>query len=277
MKSSPTGSTEASLGHNLDPRIADLFQAIRLGHADAALAIAGTLASARGLNPRTHTHSKTTTSPDRTTQLQHVWGETPLGPTGPAHLAAHLGLTGLCMRLVALGAPKRDGQGLTLLHWAASGGQAQTCKALMGFGYFVNDESAFGLRPLHLAAERGHSATCMALLKSGANVDAMDDLDETALVKAARHGHVQAFRVLVEHGALPPMRNSAFNGVMRWAESSGIADQVLEIPAVNRLMAVPVEQLKKAGSAVTAKTAVREMTGHGTTPQRSFLAHRSPH
>lgn len=129
------------------------------------------------------------------------------------------------------------GDGRTLLHAAADGGQASVVEALLeaGAGVVVNMVAGGGFSPFHVAAIRGSVPVAMALARAGAavfrkapfkqsalhlaagtghaamisalvldlrlDVEGTDDMDGTALHAAAWHGKAECARVLLHLGA----------------------------------------------------------------------------
>jgi ankyrin repeat protein len=94
-----------------------------------------------------------------------------------------------------------DGESYTPLHYAASGGYAATCQALLDKGADVNITTKDGLTALHCAAMTGNAETATALLARGAKVEAPDNNQMTPLCTAALKGNVPVADVLLRAGA----------------------------------------------------------------------------
>jgi ankyrin repeat protein len=96
----------------------------------------------------------------------------------------------------------RDGNGMTLLHYAAIGGSADLINYVIDKGAKVELQDAQRKTPLHLAAMNDRQDAAAALLKRGAAIDARDDYLRTALILCARErGQAPTGRVLIEAGA----------------------------------------------------------------------------
>jgi ankyrin repeat protein len=96
----------------------------------------------------------------------------------------------------------RDGDGMTPLHYAAMGGNADLINDFIDKGAKLELKSAEGETPLLLAALRDRRAAVDALLKRGAALEARDDYLRTALILCARErGQAATGRVLIEAGA----------------------------------------------------------------------------
>src|SRR5918996_2102639 len=66
-----------------------------------------------------------------------------------------------------------QGDGMTALHWAATGGHADLVETLLYAGANVRATTRLGAyTPLHLASQNGHAAIVGALVKAGADVNA---------------------------------------------------------------------------------------------------------
>lgn len=152
-------------------------------------------------------------------------------------------------------AHRRDNEGWTPLHWAASEGwqgfaerlldmQASTNVAdpcgttpLMVAAYhghsgvleaIVSDhrtdphqENAFGSVALHYAAQHGHTKCIEVLCELGCEVDKPDRHDETPLSWAARNGHKEAVVTLCDFGADPLKVNFASEDCIEFARTNG--------------------------------------------------------
>ncbi|AGA33641.1 Ankyrin [Thioalkalivibrio nitratireducens DSM 14787] len=68
----------------------------------------------------------------------------------------------------------RDGQGLTPLHLAATGGHEAVAKVLLDAGADINASTEDGVTPLHLAARHGAPALAATLIARGADTSAPD-------------------------------------------------------------------------------------------------------
>lgn len=96
----------------------------------------------------------------------------------------------------------RDSRGMTPLHYAAHGGDADLVNFLIDKGAKLDARDAGSGTPLHFAAMNGRDEAAVALLKRGAAVEARDDYQRTPLLLCARErGQLSTARVLVEAGA----------------------------------------------------------------------------
>lgn len=87
------------------------------------------------------------------------------------------------------------------LHTAASRGDLETIRRLLGMGADVTEADADGATPLHAAAFAGHVAAVELLLDNGARLNQRDQFGFTPLHAAARDGHLAAVQLLVARGA----------------------------------------------------------------------------
>lgn len=96
----------------------------------------------------------------------------------------------------------RDGEGLTPLHYAASGGNAELIALLMAKGAKFDSANVRAKTPLNLAAMNDHAGAVAALLAGGAPLESRDDYQRTALILCARErGQAATGRLLIEAGA----------------------------------------------------------------------------
>eukprot|EP00727_Mastigamoeba_balamuthi_P013749 m51a1_g8998 hypothetical protein (155) ;mRNA; f:102135-102705 len=72
------------------------------------------------------------------------------------------------------GAALADELGNTPLHYAAGGGHADACAALLAAGADINAANAIGQTPLHRAAMRCRAQVVELLVARGANIEAVD-------------------------------------------------------------------------------------------------------
>ena len=96
----------------------------------------------------------------------------------------------------------RDGDGMTLLHYAAIGGSADLINYFIDKGAKLEFQDAQLKTPLHLAAMNDRQNAVAALLKRGAALETRDDYGRTALILCARErGQAATGRLLIEAGA----------------------------------------------------------------------------
>jgi ankyrin repeat protein len=96
---------------------------------------------------------------------------------------------------------KKDGNGETALHKAASRGHEAVIRALVYSGANVNAKNEDGWTALHRAAMGGHEAVVRLLVDSGADARAKDKSGQTVLHSAAWGGNEAVVRLLVDNGA----------------------------------------------------------------------------
>ena len=154
------------------------------------------------------------------------------------------------------------GDGRTLLHSAADGGDPRIVEALLqaGAGVVVNTVAGGGFSPFHVAAIRGRVPAAMALARAGAAVhrrapynqsalhlaagaghagmisdlvcdlrvavEGRDEMGATSLYTAACHGKVECVRALLNLGAEVDARDkcgrSALFQAVRWSGEAGL-------------------------------------------------------
>lgn len=98
----------------------------------------------------------------------------------PLMLAAIKGKSALCMQLIERNADVNK-QGWTALHYAASGGHADTVRLLLVHYAYIDAESPNRTTPLMMAAMYGNEDTVRVLLEAGADVTIKNALGLTAL------------------------------------------------------------------------------------------------
>lgn len=69
---------------------------------------------------------------------------------------------------------EKDGEGMTLLHWAADRGYSEVAKCLLELKISVNEQDAEGQTALHYAAACGHEEIIYLLLNHGADQTIQD-------------------------------------------------------------------------------------------------------
>ncbi len=127
---------------------------------------------------------------------------------------------------------ERDGNGNTLLHLAAAGGDADLVRYLVEKGAGLELRNARQKTPLHLAAMNDRTDAVAALLGKGAAIEARDDYQRTALVLCARErGQAATARALIEAGAdvnsVDKFGDSAL-GLAAWRGKQEFVDLLLE-------------------------------------------------
>jgi ankyrin repeat protein len=96
----------------------------------------------------------------------------------------------------------RDGQGMTLLHYAAYGPGADLAKFLLDKGADPEAKNSQAQTALHVAAMNDRTEVAALLLKRGAVLEGRDDYGRTALVLCARErGQAGTGLVLIDAGA----------------------------------------------------------------------------
>jgi uncharacterized protein len=95
-----------------------------------------------------------------------------------------------------------QGDGMTALHWAARGGDAETAQMLIFAGANIRATTRLGgYTPLLLASQLGHAAVIEVLVKAGGDPKSAAASGATALMLASATGRVDAVKALLAHGA----------------------------------------------------------------------------
>jgi ankyrin repeat protein len=144
----------------------------------------------------------------RTERSGQLCGATPL------HWAAHRNATGLCQRLIELGADVNDSASewwLTPLAWGADAGSAEAVELLLQLGADVNQDAVVGTTALHAVAMGGSSQskgdpqayekTAEILISHGADINRLTDKQRTPLDEAIDNANDAVAAVLRKHGA----------------------------------------------------------------------------
>ena len=95
----------------------------------------------------------------------------------------------------------RQGDGATVLHWAAHWNDRETAELVIEAGADVNAANDYGVTPLLLACVNGSVMMVDMLLGAGADPNAALPTGETPLMKAARTGNAATVQSLLAAGA----------------------------------------------------------------------------
>ena len=122
------------------------------------------------------------------------------GMTG-LHRAASTGDVKEASALISMGAKidVPDNSRRTPLQWAAEKGWDKMVELLASNGAAINIKDDYGKTPLHNAASYGHLETVKVLLKKGADVETVGNFEETPLHWAAYQGHRDIAELLISH------------------------------------------------------------------------------
>src|SRR5579871_2890119 len=103
-----------------------------------------------------------------------------------------------------------QGDGMTALDWAASRGDLEIARMLVGAGASVKVVTRISQQtPLFLAAKSGNAKMIEALVAAGSDVNTRDAKNTTPLMLAAAAGNAEAVALLLDHGAEVNARESA--------------------------------------------------------------------
>jgi len=156
----------------------------------------------------------------------------------PAAPVADAAMRGDAAKVKALIAQRADvnqaqGDGMTGLHWAARGGQADVVTALLEGGANVKAVTRLGgYTPLHLAAQEGHGAIVRALLAKGAEAGAVTTTGVVPLHFAAAAGNVDVISALLDKGADPNAKEPQWGQTpIMFAAAAGRTDAVKRLAA----------------------------------------------
>jgi len=97
----------------------------------------------------------------------------------------------------------RDREGVSPLHYAASGGHEKAVLVLLEKGAKIDANTFSGATPLYLASAKGRTATVRLLIENGAAVNNTDKMGCIPLHAAAGNGHIDTVKLLIKKGARP--------------------------------------------------------------------------
>ena len=120
---------------------------------------------------------------------------------------------------------RKDDEGQTPLHVAASKGHKDVAKLLMDYKADVNARKKYGDTPLHYAAH-GHKDVVELLLANKADVNAKDNIGYTPLHEAARNGCKDVVELLLANKAdvnakVQHRRDAFVPGGGKWPQGRG--------------------------------------------------------
>jgi ankyrin repeat protein len=123
---------------------------------------------------------------------------------GALHLAATRGDKDILLTLVNAGAAidVKSDSGLTLLHCAAKGGNAEGVEHILSYGVDIEARDNDNMTPLAVACcnANGSDEVVRVLLAAGANISVVDRLSFSPLHGLARYGRTKAALMLLESG-----------------------------------------------------------------------------
>jgi ankyrin repeat protein len=162
----------------------------------------------------------------------------------------------------------RDGDGLTPLHHAASGGNAELVALLIAGGAKFDSANVRAKTPLHLAAMNDHAGAVAALLAGGAPLETRDDYQRTALILCARErGQAATGRLLIEAGAdvnAADKFGSTALDLAAWRGKAAFVDLLLEKGARVPQSGGPWEELLFQAASNGLPALFRRLTDKGT-------------
>ena len=123
----------------------------------------------------------------------------------------------------------KNDEGVSLLHWASSGGHLTTMRLLIRRGCDVDSVDSKGLTPLHWAAANGQTKAVRELIRSNAAKSWDADEFGTPLHQAAKKGHVETIVAMLEEGCSISVVNSAGATVLHCAAEGGHVEVVQEL------------------------------------------------
>ena len=121
-----------------------------------------------------------------------------------------------------------EGDGATVLHWAARWDNAAAVDVLLEAGARPGAANAYGVTPLSLACINRSAPVVERLLAAGADPNAATSMGETVLMTCARTGAAGAVRALFDAGAdnVDARESSRGQTALMWAAAQGHPDVV---------------------------------------------------
>ena len=121
-----------------------------------------------------------------------------------------------------------EGDGATVLHWAARWDNAAAVDLLLDAGARPAAANAYGVTPLSLACINRSTLVVGRLLDAGADPSAVTSMGETVLMTCARTGAADAVRALLDAGAdnVDARESSRGQTALMWAVAQGHPDVV---------------------------------------------------
>ena len=146
-------------------------------------------------------------------------------------LAVKTGDTETVVDLLDGGVPidTKDEKGMSLLHWAAQGGNVTTMRLLIRRGCDVDSADAGGVTPLHLAAAMGQTKTVRELIRKGASKSVVAGKFSTPLHLAAFNSHAETATAMLEEGCPIDAVDSDGCTVLHAAAEGGHVELVREL------------------------------------------------
>ena len=123
----------------------------------------------------------------------------------------------------------KNNEGVSLLHWAASGGHVTTMRLLIRRGCSVDTVDKRGLTPLHSAAAEGQTKAVRELIKKGASKSVVAGMFGTPLHQATSKGHVETVVTMLDEGCPLDVVNTVETTALHWAAEGGHVEVVREL------------------------------------------------
>lgn len=131
--------------------------------------------------------------------------------------------------------------GMTALHWAALGDDAEVVARLLDSGADANRPTRYGATPLAIACQSGDARVVELLLEAGADPNAPGRAGETPLMIASRTGRIEAVRLLIARGSAVNARERNEQTALMWAAAEGHVDVVRALLKAGADHATPLE------------------------------------
>jgi ankyrin repeat protein len=122
-----------------------------------------------------------------------------------------------------------DAEGYTPLMWAALNGQVNAVSTLIHLGAALDAQDKEGYTALMWATQNKYETVVRQLLNAGATVNARDKHGYTALHWSAQDGQLKIARVLLGKGADPNAQDNEGYTPLMWAAQQGHGDVVHEL------------------------------------------------